>query len=138
MARAFRLRIVTPERVIFDEQVEMVIAPGTEGELAVQAYHTAFATSLKPGVLRVRKDIANTFERLSCTGGFLHVLNNDVQILADASEFANEIDVERALKARQRAEERLVSQQDIDVMRAKLALERALARLKTVGYEEDK
>ncbi len=136
MANTFRLRIVTPEKVVFDEEVEMVIAPGSQGELGVLANHTALVTSLKPGVLQVRRENNNTFEKLSCTGGFLHVLNNDVQVLADASEFAAEIDVQRALRARQRAEERLISDHDVDILRAKLALERALARLKTVDYQE--
>lgn len=136
MASTFRLRIVTPERVVFDEEVEMAIVPGSEGELGIQANHTAFITSLKPGVLKVRKEKTEEFERLSCTGGFLHVLNNEVQLLADASEFASDIDIDRALRARQRAEERLLSGEDIDVLRAKLALERALARLRTVGYDE--
>ena len=136
MASTFRLRIVTPERVVFDEEVEMAIVPGSEGELGIQANHTAFITSLKPGVLKGRKEKTVEFERLSCTGGFLHVLNNEVQLLADASEFASDIDIDRALRARQRAEERLLSGEDIDVLRAKLALERALARLRTVGYDE--
>lgn len=135
MARSFRLRVVTPTKVVFDEEVEMVIAPGVAGELAIMAHHIALATALKPGVIKIRKKEDESFERLSCTGGFLHVLNNDVQLLTDASEFASEIDVGRALKARQRAEERLMHYDDVDVMRAKLAIQRALAMLKTVEYE---
>lgn len=135
MARTFRLRIVTPAKVVFDEEVEMIIVPGSLGEIGIQANHTAFATSLKPGVLKIR--VKDKFEKLSCTGGFLHVLNNDVQVLADASEFAAEIDIERALRARQRAEERLLHEDDVDVLRAKAAIERAMARLKAAEYRED-
>jgi len=99
------LNIITAERIVLSEDVEIVVAPGTMGELGVLPRHAPLLTGLMPGELRYRK---NGEEVGMCiTGGFMEVLPHRVTILADAAERAEEIDVARAEAARQRAEARM-------------------------------
>jgi len=122
--------IVTAERVVYSEkEVDEIIAPGVEGEFAVLPRHAAFLTMLVPGVVVIRK--AGEEIEMAISGGFVEVRDNRVVVLADAAERAEEVDVERAERARRSAEERLTARgADVDLARA--AMERALARLKVV------
>lgn len=132
MAKTQRLDIVTPEKVVFSEEVEFVVAPGVEGELGILPEHAPLVSALKIGVLRVQQD-GNTF-KVAISGGFIEVKNSRVVVLADSAEREDEIDVARAEAAKQRAEQRLANRSaDIDVVRAEAALQRALARLKAAG-----
>lgn len=132
MAKTQRLDIVTPEKVVFSEEVEFVVAPGVEGELGILPEHAPLVSALKTGVLRVQQD-GNTF-KVAISGGFIEVKNSRVVVLADSAEREDEIDVARAEAAKQRAEQRLANRSaDIDVVRAEAALQRALARLKAAG-----
>lgn len=125
--------VVTPEEKILEEEVESVIAPGTEGYLGVLPRHTPLLTTLKPGVVRYRK-VGDRTESLAVSGGFMEAGPDRVVILADTAELASDIDVERALRARERAEKRLRERSpDLDVARAEAALARSLARLKAAG-----
>ncbi|MGE5596784.1 MAG: F0F1 ATP synthase subunit epsilon [Hyphomicrobiales bacterium] len=130
------VEIVTAERVVRTEQgVEVLIAPGSEGQLAILPRHAALMTTLDPGELIFRR--GNVEEPFAVTGGFMEVRNDRVTILADAAEAAEEIDVERAEEARRRAEERLrrareQGQRDVDLARAQAALQRSLLRLRVV------
>ncbi len=124
-----RLDIVTAERAVYSEEVEIVVAPGIEGQLGILPHHTPLMTTLVPGELRVRKGGEETL--LAITGGFLEVRPDRVIILADAAERDEEIDLARAEAAKKRAEERLAHPTpEIDIARAEAALNRALARIK--------
>jgi F-type H+-transporting ATPase subunit epsilon len=130
------VEIVTAERVVRIEQgVDVLIAPGTEGQLAILPRHAALMTTLDAGALTFRR--AGEESDFAISGGFMEVRNNRVTILADAAEAAEEIDLARAEAARARAEERLLrareqSARDVDMARAQAALERSLIRLRVV------
>lgn len=124
------LDIVTAERMVYSDNVDMVIAPGFEGQLGILPHHTPLMTTLLPGELRVKKGDEEV--SLAISGGFLEVRPDRVVVLADAAERAEEIDVERAEEARKRARERLSQELEpgIDGARVEAALRRSLARLR--------
>jgi F-type H+-transporting ATPase subunit epsilon len=125
-----RLDIVTAERVVFSEDVDVVVAPGIEGELGILSHHTPLMTMLQPGELWVRKGGEELF--LVVSGGFLEVRPDRVIVLADAAERVEEIDIARAEEAKRRAEERLSmpAAPEVDLARTEAALRRSIARLK--------
>ncbi len=124
-----KLEIVTAERQVFSGDVTTVIAEGTEGQMTVLPKHAPLITMLAPGELVIRKDGDEQYMVIS--GGFMEVMPEKVIVLADACERSDEIDLERAAAAKQRAEERLKSlTPDIDQSRAEAALRRSLARLR--------
>ncbi len=124
-----RLDIVTAERVVYSEEVDMVIAPGVEGQLGILPHHTPLMTTLQAGELRVKKGGEEV--SLAISGGFLEVRPDRVVVLADAAERAEEIDVARAEVAKRRAQQWLTERPSgIDEARAETALRRSLARLK--------
>lgn len=125
------LEIVTPERVLVSQEVDMVVAPGTEGEFGVLPGHVLFLSGIVPGELRYTS--GSQKESMAVTTGFAEVSNDKVSVLVDAAEKAEDIDVERAQDAMKRAKERLGKEratEDIDFLRAENALKRAIARLK--------
>lgn len=123
--------IVTAERTVFSDDVEMVTAPGIDGELGILPRHARLLTALQVGELRIKKGDEEIL--MAIGGGFMDVTPDRVVILADSAERAEEIDEARAEAARQRAE-RLMSQKlsDMDFARAEAALRRSLIRLKVV------
>jgi F-type H+-transporting ATPase subunit epsilon len=124
-----RLEVVTAERMVFSDDVNMIVAWGTEGQLGILPHHAPLMTMLQPGDLLIRKD--NEEEYLAISGGFLEVRPDKVVILADACERAEEIDVTRAEAAKRRAEELLKARPpEVDAAAAEAALRRSLARLK--------
>lgn len=124
-----RLEIVTAERQTFSDDVNVVVAPGVEGQLGILPHHAPLMTILQSGELLVRKDNEETY--LFISGGFLEVRPDKVIILADACERCEEIDVARAEEAKRRSEERLKSfSPEIDHARAEIALRRSLVRLR--------
>ncbi|MFQ6122024.1 MAG: F0F1 ATP synthase subunit epsilon [Dehalococcoidales bacterium] len=127
---SIRLDIVTAERVVYAEDVDIVVAPGVEGQLGILPHHAPLMTTLRAGELRVKKGGEEV--SLAISGGFLEVRPDKVVVLADAAERAEEIDVARAEEAKRRAQERLAERQvpGIDEAQAEAALQRALARLK--------
>jgi F-type H+-transporting ATPase subunit epsilon len=128
-----RLEIVTPQKKVFSENVDFLVAPGSEGELGILPKHTPLITSLDIGIMRVEQD--KKYTKVVVTGGFMEVRDNRVIVLANAAERVEEIDVQRAEAAKQRAEERLASKsEDIDLLRAELALKRAIMRLKAAAH----
>jgi F-type H+-transporting ATPase subunit epsilon len=130
----YTLTIVTPERVVFEDKVSSLVAPGSEGYLGVLTDHAPLITALVPGKLTV-KDKEGKEQIFSVSGGFLEVSNNIATILADAVETPVEIDVDRARAALDRAKERLQTKSpEIDYARAQAALSRALNRIRV--YEE--
>lgn len=123
-----RLELVTAERVVLQEDADMVIAPAADGQVGILPHHAPFLTTLRPGELRVRR--GGTEQELIVTGGFMEVLNDKVTILADAAERIEEIDVARAEEARRRAVEALANRQaGVDSATAELAMRRAVVRL---------
>ncbi len=126
-----RLEIVTVERKLFDDDVNMVVAPGTEGVLGILPHHTALLTGLSYGELVVKKD-GQPDQYFAIGGGFMEVQPNHIVVLADAAERAEEIDLARAEAARKRAEELLAKakESEIDFARAEASLRRSMARLK--------
>ncbi len=124
-----RLEIVTAEREVYSEDVDIVIAPGIDGELGILPRHAPLLTVLKPGELRVRKDGEES--SIAVSGGFLEVLGNKVTILADTAEHAEEIDLERAEEALRLAQERIeASPADMNLERAVASVRRSQARVK--------
>lgn len=134
MAEKLILEVVTPQKAVVSETVEAVVAPGSEGEFGALKGHTTFLTSLKVGTLRY-KDVNGKENLLFVNGGFAEVLPDKVTILAESAERQQDIDIIRAQAAKERAEQRLANRAaGIDLLRAELALRRALHRLKVAQY----
>ncbi|MFY9940603.1 MAG: F0F1 ATP synthase subunit epsilon [Desulfobacterales bacterium] len=131
MAGNIQLEIVTPEGAVISEAAEIVVAPGTMGEFGVLVGHTPFLTTLKMGTIRY-KDTHNQEHWVFVSGGFAEALPDRVTILAESAERRQDIDLERAKTALERAKRRLAGEieKDIDFIRAKAALDRALHRVK--------
>jgi F-type H+-transporting ATPase subunit epsilon len=126
------LEIITAERQVYSDEVDMVIAPGIDGQLGILPRHAPLMTILKPGELTVRKEGEEDLY-VAVSGGFMEVLGNRVSILADACERSDEIDEERAQRAVQRAQERLANRDsDMDLEKGMASLSRAQARVNLV------
>jgi F-type H+-transporting ATPase subunit epsilon len=122
------LEIITAERQVYSDEVDVVVAPGIEGQLGILPHHAPLMTVLQPGELMVRKDGVESY--LVVTGGFMEVLANKVTILADAAENSDEIDEQRALAAVEQAQERIRNRQsDVQLDEALSTLKRAQARV---------
>jgi len=132
MAEKIKLEVVTPKGSVVSTDVDIVTAPGFAGEFGVLANHAPFLSTIKVGTLRYKKD--NSEEEMMISGGFCEVSHNKITFLVESAERGHEIDVDRALRAKERAEKRLLQareqQEKIDRTRAEAALQRALARLK--------
>ena len=123
-----KLEIVTAERVVYSEDVNVLVAPGSDGELGILPGHAPLLTTLAPGEIKVTKDGDESF--MAVSGGFLEVLGNKVTILANTAEYADEIDEDRAEAALQRAQERVATaESDMDLERALASMRRSAARL---------
>ena len=122
------LTIVTPERKVLDKQVEEVVLPGVQGYLGVLPGHAPLLTALQAGEIAYRSGGATEYAAVAW--GFLEVLDDHVRVLADTAERSEEIDVERARRAHERASERLrTGGDDLDWDRARAALTKALVRI---------
>ena len=130
MARTFALEIVTPDRLVLQKTVVSVTAASVTGEFTALPLHVPFLAALSVGNLSYRENGRLAYVFVS--GGFAEVGPDKVLIMAEAAELPEEIDLDRARKARERAEARLAAtrQEDIDYTRAKSALQRALTRMK--------
>ena len=138
MAEKIKLEVVTPKGSIVSDDVDIVTAPGFAGEFGVLANHAPFLSTIKVGTLRYKQDGNET--ELMISGGFCEVSNNKITFLVESAERGHEIDVDRALRAKERAEKRLLQareqQAKIDRTRAEAALQRALARLKIAQRQQ--
>ena len=124
-----RLDIITAEREVYSDDVEVLVAPGIDGELGILPHHAPLITALQPGEILIRKDGQESY--LAVSGGFMEVMANRVTILADACERSDEIDEARAQEAVQRAQEMVASRaSDMDLQRALTAVRRAETRLR--------
>jgi F-type H+-transporting ATPase subunit epsilon len=132
MGQQIRLEVVTPGGSKVNEDVDIVNAPGYGGDFGVLANHAPFLSTIKIGTLTYEN--GKKRESLMVSGGFCEVSNNKITFLVESAEVGSEIDVERAMRAKDRAEKRLAqaAQQtdNFNRRRAEIALQRALARLK--------
>jgi F-type H+-transporting ATPase subunit epsilon len=131
MAENIKLEVVTPERYVVSEEAQIVMAPGTLGEFGVLRGHTPFLTSLKVGRLHYR-DAGGRERELFISGGFAEALPDGVTVLAESAERRSEIDIDRARAALERAQKRLAEEkaENVNYERARAALDRALERLR--------
>jgi F-type H+-transporting ATPase subunit epsilon len=132
MAETIHLEVVTPKGAAVSEDVDIVSAPGYGGDFGVLANHAPFLSTIKIGELVYKQ--GNTSSHLMVSGGFCEVSNNKITFLVESAEAGHDIDVDRALKAKERAEKRLAEaktqKEKINITRAEAALHRAIARLK--------
>ncbi|HXV78723.1 MAG TPA: F0F1 ATP synthase subunit epsilon [Candidatus Binatia bacterium] len=135
MADKIRLRVVTPSRLLLDDVVDEVTAPGALGEFGVLPNHIAFLTLLVPGELSYKEGMARRY--MAVSGGYAEVLNDVMTVLAPAAEFSGEIDTDRARQARESAEKRMgeLNYEDKEFDSAEAALRWANARLQVAGRE---
>ena len=134
----FTLDIVTLKKVAFSEEIKSVNAPGAEGYFSILVNHTPFVSSLKAGIIKVTRENEET-STFSMSGGFLMTDGKKVILLADAVERPEEIDIIRAQAAKERAEKRIAERTpDVNIDRARLALLRALNRLKVAEFTKMK
>ena len=130
--KTFNLQIISPTRVFFDEAVDMVEMKTTEGVIGVLAGHIPLTTILEPGVLRSKTD--GNVREAALHDGFVQIQKDKVTVLAESCEWPDEIDANRAEKAKERAERRLTSgSKEVDMVRAELALKKALIRIDLAG-----
>ena len=127
------LEIVTAERIVFEDDVDEVIAPGSDGDLGILPKHAPLLSTLNIGELRLKK--AGEEVALAIGGGFLEVYHDNVTVLADAAERSDEIDTSRAEEARNRAQQRVREFKDSgaqaeEIANAEAALRRAIVRLR--------
>jgi F-type H+-transporting ATPase subunit epsilon len=132
MAEKLKLEVVTPKGAVVSQEVDIVTAPGYGGEFGVLANHAPFLSTIKTGVLTYKTGAQE--ETLMVSGGFCEVSNNKLTFLVESAERGTDIDVDRAMRAKERAEKRLAEAQaqkeKFDRTRAEAALQRALSRLK--------
>lgn len=124
------LEVITPERKVYEDDVDMVVAPASEGYVGILPHHVPLFTTLGPGEFKVKK--GGVEEVLAVFGGFMDVRGDRVVVLTDAAEPAEEIDAGRAQQARERAQQVLAAgpASAADEQRARAELQRALVRLR--------
>ena len=124
------LEVITPERKVYEDDVDMVVAPASEGYVGILPHHVPLFTTLGPGEFTVKK--GGVEEVLAVFGGFMDVRGDRVVVLTDAAEPAEEIDANRAQEARERAQQVLAAgpASAADEQRARAELQRALVRLR--------
>lgn len=128
----FHLEVITPDKILMNEEVESVVCPGTEGEFGVLPNHISLLAALNIGALRYKKEGKESI--LFIGGGFLDVHNNKCSVLAESAERTEDIDASRAREAMKRAELRLGEKKsDVDEIRARIALKKAILRLRLAG-----
>ncbi len=130
------LEVVTPYGQVMSEEVDEVVAAGTEGEFGVLPGHVSFVTTLKVGMLTYKSEGKSRYVFIN--SGYSEVTSDRVMVLADSAERSEDIDVERAKEAMRRAEERLKKEEERDFIRSEAALERAVMRVQVAEKEHSK
>ena len=129
--KTFLLKVITPDRIFYEGSCEMLELTTTEGDIGIYPEHVSTTCILAPGVMNIHE--SGEIKKAALHTGFIEILKDKVTVLAEAAEWPGEIDIKRAEAARQRAEERLKRRDaNLDVMRAELALRKAIARINTV------
>ncbi len=137
-----KLEVVSPDKVVFTEDISMLIVRSTGGELGILPHHAPLVTGLVPHAMRVRLDKDRDEQLIAVAGGFMEVTPEKITVLAEAAEMPIDIDINRAKEAMDRAKERIEKfhqhapeAENIDIKRAELALGRAMARLRATKTE---
>lgn len=126
----YHLKIVTPDKVQFDSEAESMVARTVNGDVCILARHTEYIAPLAIGQIRVKAD--GNVRKASCSGGSLVVTGGEATVIADTFEWEDEIDLERAERAKEKAEERIANHQtDFELKIAELKLKRAINRIRT-------
>lgn len=126
----YHLKIVSPDRLVFDSMAESLIARTTTGDVCILARHTEYISPLAIGNVKVKQN--GVWRVASCSGGVLVVKNGEATIIADAFEWSDEIDLERAQAAKERAEEKMrTNVTEFEFKIAELKLKRAINRINT-------
>lgn len=130
--KTFRLKVIAPERIFFQGDVEFLEFRTTEGEVGIYPSHLPMTMIIAPGVLKIHND--GDVRQAALLSGFVEVLGNEVNILAESVEWPEEIDENRAREAKIRAERRLKGDDgaSVDLHRAELALKRSVVRLNLI------
>jgi F-type H+-transporting ATPase subunit epsilon len=129
--RVFKLKIISPDRVFYEGNVTMVEFKTSEGEIGVYKNHIPLTTILAPGIVKITEP--DGLKLAALYAGFVEILQDRVTVLAEVAEWPDEIDINRAMEAKIRAERRLSEASDIDAVRAEMALRRALTRIELGG-----
>ena len=130
MKKVFDLEIITPLEILYKSMVRHIRVPGTEGYFGILAGHTPFVTTLAPGEIKVDLENGET-KYFATSGGIVEVLPEMTKVLVETAEDASEINVERAIYAKERAERRISEKSpDVDIKRAKIALAKAINRIR--------
>lgn len=124
----YRLKIVTPDRLVFDALAERTLARTVNGDVCILARHTEYIAPLAIGTVKVKAN--GSWKAASCSGGTLVVTRGEVTIIADTFEWSDEIDLERAQRAKEKAEERMRNNStEFEFKLAELKLKRAINRI---------
>lgn len=130
MARKLKVSVLTPDRVFYDGETELMILTGTEGMFGVMFDRQPSVVPLAIGSIKFKND-DGTYSVAACSSGLFTMRDSEATVLVDSAEWIDEIDLDRALEAKKRAEERLrQDRDDIDFVRAEAALRRAINRMK--------
>jgi F-type H+-transporting ATPase subunit epsilon len=129
-----KVEVVTPERVVYSGEAQIVVAKGVEGELGILPNHIPMVTPLIIAPVQIKKE-DGTSDTLAVSAGFMEVRKDKITILAESAELPDDIDLGRAQAAKERAERRLseAKAENLDFKRAQLALQRALVRLQVAN-----
>jgi F-type H+-transporting ATPase subunit epsilon len=128
---SIKFKIVTPERTVFEDDITQATLPTTDGEITILPNHRSYIASLNPGEIMIKKDDEEVL--LSISGGFIEFHGNELVVLADTAERAEEIDLKRAEAGRKKAEEikdQAVSMDEEEYVRVAAAIQKESARIK--------
>ena len=132
MAEKFKLSIIAPDALFYEGEAELVEFTSTEGQLGVFAQHIPLTTIVEPCVVTIHND--GQKKKAAVLGGFAEILQDKVTMLAEAAQWPENIDVDRAKASLERAKERIAAKQEgTDMKRAEASLKRAVARIETIG-----
>ncbi len=130
----FHLQITTPDGLIFDGEIQRLLVRTQNGDVGILANHIDYVTPIGIGVFKITAPDGNV-RTAACSGGILSVKDKITRVIANTFEWAEDIDVERAKRAKERAEEAIEKKQDFEEKRAEIKLKKALARLNASGAE---
>lgn len=136
--RLFKLQVISPDRIFFDGEADMIELKTTEGEMGIYKDHIPLTAILAPGILKI-KSAGHETKEAALHDGFIEILGDKVTILAESCEWPDEIDINRANEAKTRAERRIKgSEGEINEARAELALRRSLIRIELGNKYQNK